>query len=76
MKPTQKQIELIKFIAGIVKSWASTNDISSPTHYSDIDEEVAVNIDTDNSGKSDISQGLHLIFRAIKNSDGREDKKT
>ena len=41
MKPTQKQIELIKTIESIVGSWASTNDLSSPTHYGDIGEELS-----------------------------------
>ena len=40
MKPTKKQIELIKTIEKIVSSWGSTNDINSPTHYSDIREEL------------------------------------
>lgn len=38
MKPTQKQIELIRTIESIVSSWKSTNDINSPTHYGDIEE--------------------------------------
>lgn len=66
MKPTQKQIELINTIISIVSSWKNTNDIGSPTHYSDIDEEVNVNVGCDERGKSDISEGLHLLFRAIK----------
>ncbi len=40
MKPTEKQVEVIKEILGIIKSWEGTNDINSPTHYGDINEEL------------------------------------
>jgi hypothetical protein len=38
--PNAKQVEIIKSVAFIIKSWAATNDISSPTHSSDILEEL------------------------------------
>ena len=38
MKPTEKQIKAIDTIVSIVKSWKNTNDISSPTVWSDIHE--------------------------------------
>lgn len=71
MKPTQKQIELIKTIEGIVSSWASTNDISSPTHYSDMGELLQpFVIDCDRPEGililSEIEAGLGHIFQCVK----------
>lgn len=40
MKPTIKQIMAIESVVGIVKTWRNTNDISSPTHFVDIEEFV------------------------------------
>lgn len=38
MKTTDKQKELIKLIKDQCEFWEKSNDISSPTHLSDIDE--------------------------------------
>lgn len=81
MKPTQKQIELIKTVRGIVSSWASTNDLSSPTHHSDIKEELDKFSDEDNEFYDnhnmvlDITEYLSAILYQIQQYD-REDKKT
>ena len=40
MKATDKQKELCEFIRSQSSYWANSNDIDSPTHYSDIDEEI------------------------------------
>lgn len=40
-KPTNElQNELIRSIESIIRSWRNTNDISSPTHFGDIWEEM------------------------------------
>lgn len=39
-KPTSKQKEIIKRIIIEVGYWATTNDISSPTHGSDLTHEL------------------------------------
>ena len=38
MKPSNKQLELIKFSKSILDTWESTNDITSPTHWNDLQE--------------------------------------
>lgn len=38
--PTEIQTELIKSIKFIISSWENTNDLSSPTHFVDITEEL------------------------------------
>ena len=46
MKSTNKQLELIKFCKGILETWESTNDITSPTHWNDLQE--FINADLEN----------------------------
>jgi len=38
--PNARQVELIQTVVRIIKTWSATNDISSPTHSSDIMEEL------------------------------------
>jgi hypothetical protein len=38
MKPTKTQKTVIDAIIDQLKFWRDTNDINSPTHYSDMDE--------------------------------------
>lgn len=38
MKPNEKQIAVINSVISIIRTWKNTNDINSPTHFSDIDE--------------------------------------
>lgn len=40
MKPTDKQIKAIDTIVSIVKTWANTNDINSPSHIDYINDEL------------------------------------
>ena len=40
MTPNKKQKEIIDMLISQAKFWKSTNDIMSPTHYNDIEEEV------------------------------------
>jgi len=66
MKPNNNQIETIKVLKTIISSWEKTNDIDSPTHEGDIDEEV-LNLDflTEiESGK--INANLTLLYYTIR----------
>ena len=38
MKPSNKQLEIIKFCKNILSTWESTNDITSPTHWNNLQE--------------------------------------
>ena len=40
MKASQKQKELCAFIWSQVSFWSNSNDIDSPTHINDIEEEI------------------------------------
>ena len=45
MKPTEIQIKAIDSIISIIETWKDTNDISSPTHYTDIEEFLYADLD-------------------------------
>ncbi len=45
MKPTDKQIAIIDSIISTIQTWRNTNDISSPTHYNDIEEFLFADLD-------------------------------
>ena len=53
MKPTDKQKEAIQTFIDTLESLKSTNDISSLTHYSDSDAEIA---------KLDLPRDIELIL--------------
>lgn len=82
MKPTKKQIELIKTIEKIVSSWRSTNDITSPTHHSDINEELQHFKFEDNEFSDNfnvlltVENHLSTILSEIQNYYDRENKET
>ncbi len=40
MKISEKQKEICKFIEKQAKYWTNTNDIDSPTHWSDMEDEI------------------------------------
>lgn len=43
-KPTDKQKEIAELVKLQAEFWQSTNDIDSPTHNCDIEEDVFVNL--------------------------------
>lgn len=45
MKPTDKQIAMARVIQEQGIFWEKTNDINSPTHFTDIEEEVMVRLE-------------------------------
>lgn len=42
MKPTPRQKQLIEEVANQASFWMNTNDLQSPTHYCDIEDEIAL----------------------------------
>jgi hypothetical protein len=40
MKPNERQVKLVLDIAATILHWQNTNDISSPSHWNLIDEDV------------------------------------
>jgi len=65
MKPNEQQ----KKICGLIKSqasfWMNTNDIDSPTHLCDIDEEVA-NLELEEEMESELSFALKELYLIVK----------
>ena len=59
--PNVKQIEIINATVHIIKCWAVTNDISSPTHSSDIMEELK-KLDLDDAMKDALYQHILNIW--------------
>lgn len=62
--PTAKQIEIIDAITHIIKCWVVTNDISSPTHSSDILEELR-KLDLDDATADALYQHILEIWFLI-----------
>lgn len=67
MKPTDKQIQIIDSVISIVKTWKNTNDITSPTHYTDIEEFIDADLDEliPNSQIKCIVNELSRLFNRI-----------
>lgn len=69
---TTKQKNVIREVAGIVSSWRNSNDISSPTMYSDIWEElsrVGMEHDIPESQLEDIEKILGKLLTVIQHVD-------
>lgn len=69
MTPNEIQKKLVESISGIVSSWGTTNDINSPTHGSDMTEELdKFYLDDDLSKEEikEISDNLSDILNKIK----------
>lgn len=67
-KPNEKQIAIAKMISSQAHFWATTNDISSPTHWCDLEESVQTLVNDDVLDKEDgrvLLEGLEGIFDHI-----------
>lgn len=65
MKVTAEQKELIRVLTSIIDSWASSNDLSSPTLHSDMSEELSL-YDYPTDVKTLIEGGLTALLAAVK----------
>lgn len=66
MKPTTRQKEICELITKQAKAWLDTNDISSPSHYTYIMEEIQKeNLDEDQ--ETILYERLSDLFYFIKN---------
>lgn len=45
MKPTDLQKKIAKSVSSMISTFSNTNDISSPTHLSDIEEMLSADLD-------------------------------
>jgi hypothetical protein len=70
MKPNDKQKKIIDLIKGQVSFWLSTNDISSPTHYCDIDQDcVGLTLENDLTEEQaeELAVKISDLFTFVKN---------
>lgn len=66
MTPNDKQKEIASLIRRQASFWTSTNDINSPTHYSDLDNDVD-DIDWLNeAGKDDLKDILLSLYLFVR----------
>lgn len=60
-KPTDLQKRVIDCIIGEMKFWQSSNDISSPSHYTSIEHDMFSNLDEYDLGDGPVEQDLDII---------------
>lgn len=67
MKTTDKQKQMCDIIITQAKFWKNSNDIKSPTHMSDIDEEFYSNdINLDDEKYMNVYNKLYDLYWAIR----------
>ena len=71
MKPTDKQIAIIDSIISTIQTWKNTNDISSPTHYNDIEEFLYADLDelVPDKQRRCLENELSALFDRIKKNE-------
>lgn len=70
MKPNKLHIELCELVGKLARYWRNTNDIDSPTHYSDNAEEVnklALDYDINEEDAELLTDCLDELYHTIKN---------
>ena len=68
MKPTETQKTVCDAVIDQLQFWRNSNDIESPTHYCDMDEQYALL--KDNLSEAEIAELASItrkLFRFIKN---------
>ena len=65
MKPNKHQKEICEMIKSQASFWMNSNDIDSPTHLCDIDEEVS-KLEVDDEMESELSFALKELYRIVK----------
>ena len=69
MKPSEKQKKICELIKSTASFWMNSNDIDSPTHVNDIEEEVYNlddDIDLDDVEKEVLISNLLNIYWVVK----------
>lgn len=65
MKPNKQQKAICELIKSQASFWMNSNDIDSPTHLCDIDEEVA-KLELEEDMESELSFVLKELYRIVK----------
>ena len=68
MKTTEKQNKIIDSVLSIIRTWQNTNDITSPTHYTDIREFLYADLmdDIDSDDISELDNIIVMLLEFIK----------
>lgn len=72
MKPSELQKEIIELVISQAKFWMNTNDINSPTHFTDNFEEVEKFVCEDkisDTKAEDLVNALDNLYRVIRDID-------
>jgi hypothetical protein len=62
MKPTERQKAIARVIQEQGIFWEKTNDINSPTHFTDIDEEVMARLEMEDLLNDDEAEELKNLL--------------
>lgn len=65
MKPNKKQKEICELIKSQASFWMNSNDIDSPTHLCDMDEEVA-KLELGEDMESELTFALNELYYIVK----------
>lgn len=66
MKANEKQIEACHIISDQVSFWEHTNDITSSTHFCDIEESVNMSEVLSESESAELTTLLILLYKFVK----------
>ena len=69
MKPNKQQKEICELIKSQASFWMNSNDIDSPTHLCDIDEEVN-NLGLDEYMACELEHALRELYLVVKAMNG------
>ena len=66
MRPTNLQKKLCELIKSQASFWLNTNDINSPTHYTDIDTELDCIEELSEDAKEEFNSALRKLYHLVK----------
>ena len=66
MKPTKLQKKICELIKSQASFWMNTNDIYSPTHYNDIEEELDNIEELSEEDKEELLFALRNLYNLVK----------
>ena len=66
MKPTKHQKKICELIKSQASFWMNTNDISSPTHYNDMEESLDAMDELSEEEKEELLFALRNLYQLVK----------
>jgi len=67
-KPNEKQLQILNYVEMQIRYWKGTNDINSPTHHGDMEEEIwkIENLFDDEKDKQRVMDSLSEILKVVR----------